>query len=330
MRPSNMENANSPEYLEKIKIAVIENLKNTTPAPSVQMQDVPRHGYNVMTDDMDDELDDEDADNNKDVRVTQRDADKRTARDDEFEESDDEDAAAGVGIYKPNGKKRTITDFKNPYSVDGYEEEREREREALEREGTANEQNGSKHSTPQVDVAMDVDVEEGDETMEDVGAEAPEQPAPEVQNEPENVATPPTAPEAAPDNKEDDVEMAEAGEVEEAAPIKQEEPEPRPAETTVEPEPASVEEPKPEKPVEVVAENDAPTKSSSEEPKQSDPATVTTAAVEGEGTEKVSSPGKISDPVADNDSKGSIEEAAEVKNPEEAEPTPSGATGTET
>ena len=43
VRPSNMDNANSPEYLEKIKHQVLENLRRTTQAaPSVQMQDVPR------------------------------------------------------------------------------------------------------------------------------------------------------------------------------------------------------------------------------------------------------------------------------------------------
>lgn len=36
VRPSNMDNANSPEYLEKIKNQVIENLRRTSFAPSVQ------------------------------------------------------------------------------------------------------------------------------------------------------------------------------------------------------------------------------------------------------------------------------------------------------
>ena len=45
-----MENSNSREYLEKIKYAVIENLRNTVPAPSVQMQDVPRQPFGGMTD----------------------------------------------------------------------------------------------------------------------------------------------------------------------------------------------------------------------------------------------------------------------------------------
>lgn len=107
-----MENANSPEYLEKIKIAVIENLKKTAPVPSVQMQDVPREGLG-MSDEQEAELDDMDEDENKDVRMTQRRWEKRVARQDEFEESDDEDMARANGVYKPNGRSRQETNFGN-------------------------------------------------------------------------------------------------------------------------------------------------------------------------------------------------------------------------
>ncbi|KAJ2538928.1 histone deacetylase [Coemansia sp. RSA 1933] len=48
----NAENSNSPEYLERIKTQVLQNLDRTRFAPSVQMQDVPR--------DADDDLADED------------------------------------------------------------------------------------------------------------------------------------------------------------------------------------------------------------------------------------------------------------------------------
>ena len=53
-----MENANSPEYLEKIKNQLVENLRHTAHVPSVQMQDVPRHSLNAMSDEDDAELDD--------------------------------------------------------------------------------------------------------------------------------------------------------------------------------------------------------------------------------------------------------------------------------
>merc|ERR1711939_299144 len=57
VRPSNMDNANSKEYLEKILTQVLENLKRTAHAPSVQMTDVPRESLG-MKDEMNvDELD---------------------------------------------------------------------------------------------------------------------------------------------------------------------------------------------------------------------------------------------------------------------------------
>lgn len=112
MRSSNMENANSYEYLEKIKIAVIENLKRTAHVPSVQMQDVPRQSMG-MSDDQEAELDDRDEDENKDVRMTQRQWEKRVERQDEYEESDDEDMARANGVYKPGGGTRTETNFRN-------------------------------------------------------------------------------------------------------------------------------------------------------------------------------------------------------------------------
>ena len=112
MRSSNMENANSYEYLEKIKIAVIENLKRTAHAPSVQMQDVPRQSMG-MSDDQEAELDDRDEDENQDVRMTQRQWEKRVERQDEYEESDDEDMARANGVFKPNGQSRQETNFRN-------------------------------------------------------------------------------------------------------------------------------------------------------------------------------------------------------------------------
>jgi histone deacetylase 1/2 len=42
VKPSNMDNANTVEYLEKIKQQVFENLARSQGAPSVQMQPVPR------------------------------------------------------------------------------------------------------------------------------------------------------------------------------------------------------------------------------------------------------------------------------------------------
>ena len=124
VRPSNMDNANSTEYLEKIKTQVLENLQRTTQAaPSVQMQDVPREplGMDETLDEEEDRLDDEEADkeDNKDRRYTQRLWDKQTTRDDELSESDDEDIAEANGIRKqPSGqpRRRGIMDYTNPHA----------------------------------------------------------------------------------------------------------------------------------------------------------------------------------------------------------------------
>ncbi|KAG9293824.1 hypothetical protein G9A89_019162 [Geosiphon pyriformis] len=81
--PSNMENMNSPDYLEAAKLKIFENLDRSRHTPSVQMQDVPRDRY--MLEDYDEDL--EDPDN----RRTQRSWDKRIVPDNEYEDSDDEE-----------------------------------------------------------------------------------------------------------------------------------------------------------------------------------------------------------------------------------------------
>jgi len=115
VRSSNMENANSYEYLDKIKIAVIENLKRTAPVPSVQMQNVPSQSLG-MTDEEEAELDDLDEDENKDTRVTQRQWEKNVTRQDEFEESDDEDMGRANGVNYDGPPRRSIMDYRNPHA----------------------------------------------------------------------------------------------------------------------------------------------------------------------------------------------------------------------
>ncbi|KAI1809957.1 hypothetical protein GGS20DRAFT_580265 [Poronia punctata] len=113
VRASNMENANSPEYLEKIKNQLIENLRRTVHVPSVQMQDVPRQSLGAMTDEDDAELDDLDEDENKDVRMTQRQWEQRIERDDEYEASDNEDMEKANGIHRNGATRRTFQDYRN-------------------------------------------------------------------------------------------------------------------------------------------------------------------------------------------------------------------------
>ena len=117
-----MDNANSPEYLMKIKNQVIENLRRTAHAPSVQMTDVPRdpEGFD---DEADAILDDLDEDENKDQRYTKRRRDKYIEKDGELDESDDEDFGQDVGVSRHKSKRRNLmTDYPNRHAVADDEE----------------------------------------------------------------------------------------------------------------------------------------------------------------------------------------------------------------
>lgn len=119
VRASNMDNANTPEYLEKIKLQVIENLKRTTFAPSVQMTDVPRDPEG-MNDEADAELDDADEDENPDTRYTKRRWDKYVEKDGELSESEDEEENEANGVRRqPNAPKRrrNMMDYQNANAV---------------------------------------------------------------------------------------------------------------------------------------------------------------------------------------------------------------------
>ncbi|OMP86286.1 Histone deacetylase RPD3 [Diplodia seriata] len=122
VRPSNMDNANSPEYLDKIRIQVIENIKRTAFAPSVQMTDVPRSPLMAgMDDEAEDEMNDLDEDEHPDSRFTQHRWDKRVEKDGEFSESEDEGENEKQGVRKQPGRKRrmNIMDYQNANAVDG-------------------------------------------------------------------------------------------------------------------------------------------------------------------------------------------------------------------
>ncbi|KAJ5201016.1 hypothetical protein N7449_005819 [Penicillium cf. viridicatum] len=108
VRPSNMDNANTKKYLDKIRNKVVENLKRTTFAPSIQMTDIPRHPIlGGMDDEADDFMDDLDEDENKDIRFTQRQFDKYTEKAGELGDSEDEEAKSGNGIrHQPDARRR--------------------------------------------------------------------------------------------------------------------------------------------------------------------------------------------------------------------------------
>ncbi|KAF4765818.1 hypothetical protein HAV15_003265 [Penicillium sp. str.  len=102
-----MDNANTKEYLDKIRSKVVENLKRTAFVPSVQMTDIPRHPIlGGMDDEADDFMDDLDKDENKDTRFTQRRFDKYTEKAGELSDSEDEEEKSANGIRRQPGTIR--------------------------------------------------------------------------------------------------------------------------------------------------------------------------------------------------------------------------------
>ncbi|KAM0441082.1 hypothetical protein ACHAPT_000387 [Fusarium lateritium] len=216
VRSSNMENSNSREYLEKITSAVIDNLRQTGPAPSVQMQDVPRKPFGGMTDEEEAELDDLDEDENKDVRMTEHRWDKRVEHEGEFEPpSDDDEMARAHGATRQNGNKRTFTDY------------RKGEMEVDSGNATPKATNGASAEEPAGDDAHDIN----DDTIEDISAhEQPEKDQPEKEVEKPEKVTKDT--EKTNVDDDGDVGMTDTAPAEETTTIKKEDVEP---EATAEP-----------------------------------------------------------------------------------------------
>lgn len=116
-----MDNANSMDYLEKIRNQVIENLKRTAFAPSVQMTDVPRE---PLVEGMDDEadaiLDDLDEDENKDKRYTKRRFDQYIEKEGELSDSEDEELNEANGIRRQPGiqLRKNAVNYRNIDAAD--------------------------------------------------------------------------------------------------------------------------------------------------------------------------------------------------------------------
>ncbi|XP_021943510.1 probable histone deacetylase 1-B [Folsomia candida] len=102
--PSNMANQNTPEYLDKIKTRLFENLRMLPCAPGVQMHAIPEDAIN--TEDID-----EDSKVNPDERVSIRASDKRVANENEL--SDSEDEGEGRKDQRSYKRKRLKQDEKN-------------------------------------------------------------------------------------------------------------------------------------------------------------------------------------------------------------------------
>ncbi|KAF4963812.1 hypothetical protein FSARC_8172 [Fusarium sarcochroum] len=249
VRSSNMENSNSREYLEKITSAVIDNLRQTGPAPSVQLQDVPRKPFGGMTDEEEAELDDLDEDENKDVRMTEHRWDKHVEHEGEFEASDDDEMARAHGATRQNGNKRSFTDYRRgEMDVDNPD--------APSTKAT----NGTPADEPVEEHAGEDVHDFNDDTIDDISAQdlpAKNQPEKEVER-PDNTAN---EPEAANLDGDGDVGMEDSAAAEETTTIKKEEVEP---EAVAQP-PAPTEKPAQEEPAAEEASDAA--KEATSEPK---------------------------------------------------------------
>ncbi|KGO39040.1 Histone deacetylase superfamily [Penicillium expansum] len=160
VRPSNMDNANTREYLDKIRNQVVENLKRTAFAPSVQMTDVPRNPIlDGMDDEADDVMDDLDEDENKDKRFTQRRFDQRTEKAGELSDSEDEDENAANGVRRQPGamRRRNQVNYRNLEPDSGLDS------------GMATPQDGSSAADGEMDFPLDT-------KMADVPRTEPEAP----------------------------------------------------------------------------------------------------------------------------------------------------------
>jgi histone deacetylase 1/2 len=202
VRPSNMENANSHDYLHKIKSAVIENIRRTG-RPSVEaFTTIPDNPLlRTMDSDAEDEDDDLDADDNRDTRMTQRQRDKQIEHDGElYDASDDEDYKNSLGVRAQPGvrKKRNITDYPNPNAapaddLDGMEEINgvsavsTRQPSAALKSRTQTPATGEQEADDDGDIDMD---EPGAPTAQATGSTRSQSPA--------GVVTPPESPPTAP------------------------------------------------------------------------------------------------------------------------------------
>lgn len=104
--PSNMANQNTPEYLDKIKTRLFENLRMLPCAPGVQMQAIPEDGMTV-----DDPEEEEKA--NPDERISIRASDKRVSNDNDFSDSEDEDGRRDQKNFGKNRSKRARQEEEN-------------------------------------------------------------------------------------------------------------------------------------------------------------------------------------------------------------------------
>ena len=263
MRSSNMENSNSREYLDKITSAVIDHLRQTGPAPSVQMQDVPRKPFGGMTDEEEAELNDLDEDENKDTRMTELQWDKQVENPAEFEPSEDDDLAKANGATRQNGNKRSFTDHQHDDSEDA---DGKRTRNS----------NGAQKEVQ--DPAADEAHDPNDDTIEDVATSEKNEPEPAAEKSgPEET----TETEKTAVDDDGDVGMADSAAAEDTTKIKKEDAEPESVTEAPAPEPENE-----DRPAQEEASTAAPEASNQADAETSEKADKPTESVEDKAEDK--------------------------------------------
>ncbi|KAK8100428.1 histone deacetylase 1 2 [Apiospora kogelbergensis] len=297
VRSSNMENANSPEYLEKIKNQLVENLKRTAHVPSVQMQDIPGNFGATMTDEEEAELDDLDEDENKDVRMTERRWDKQIEKPNEYEDSDNEDMDRANGVVSRTSGPKRFQDYPKP--------------DANEDSGAPTPVNGAEGSV--------IKSKETDDTTMDVEEPAPEAEK-EVQGEPAGISA---QEEELKEAQQDSAKLDNDGDVDMSEPAAEE----QPKADIVKEEGAEKESMKPEAPAAAsVAEQDEtvtaePESAAKEDVAIGDNATTASTATETASSETgpKSSEATKEQTASDKTSEPAAEDAMEVDEPSKGE-----------
>lgn len=181
IQPSNMQNQNTPEYLDKIKTRLFENLRMIPHAPGVQMAPIPEDGVREESDD------EEESNKNVDQRISIRASDKRIANEGEYSDSEDEgEGRRDEKNHKSPRKKMktsssptppnncTKTDDKDVKSTNSDATKAEKEASAVSNGETKAQQNEKteEHSKPPKEMktaekpseSMEVDAQPGDAT----------------------------------------------------------------------------------------------------------------------------------------------------------------------
>jgi histone deacetylase 1/2 len=205
VRPSNMENANSHDYLHKIKSTVVDNIRRTGKPSTEAFATIPNNPM-TNTDEDSDAEDDLDADLHQDVRSTPRQLDRRIEHEGElYDESDDEEYKNGLGVRAQPGKqRRRITDDPNPNAAKPDSLDKLQALDDLNGDSAISTRQTSRAASDTPAPADQPATDDGDVEMDDAEAPTTAEAAPAAaadtsgSQSPSSKLTPPDSPSAAP------------------------------------------------------------------------------------------------------------------------------------